>query len=120
MIRLPLDAYTFRGAHDRPDLVVELDEEGRGMVRLVVELEPGEVGSGKVAARPLVDQLLDSTDRDRPLSHAEILALVDEIVDLRRRLVQVDQTRAVDRDLLPDEARALAAMLTHFAGEAHR
>lgn len=105
MIRLPLDEYTFRSLPERPDIVVELEDEG-GRVSLTVEFEPGEM-------RPHV--------RRQTAEAAALPAeaqLTDEIAALREALDRID--RDVTRNLLPSEARALAAALVHFAAEAER
>lgn len=134
MIRLPLDAYGFRAPSERPDVVVELDEETRASVRLIFELEPREiVGSTKPYAEFTDDDgiaLASSVDEDPNV--VRIRELEAELEQAKRtlelrtdhrdhlleRLEQAAAERSIERELLPHEARALASMLWHYATEA--
>lgn len=125
MIRLPLDQH--RGGGTVPqEVVVELNEEGYA-VDLTIELEPGEVAPFLPAAtrEPDVlvmaegDELQMAQQRNRQLRE-NLELLRDELADLRKRIIDARDRADVSRRLLPDEARALAAMLVHFAAEAER
>lgn len=105
MIRLPLDGFSHVALNDRPDIVVDRDYES-GQVELTIEFEPNEM-------RPFVRR---QTPAAAALPAEE--QLTDEISALREALERID--RDVTRHLSPDEARALAAMLVHFANEAER
>lgn len=116
MIRLPID-------NSRADLTVDLDDDYRSSVRLVIELEDLEL-TGARRPNPAVDAIFgDETTggpKARRLTTEEGMILFSEVLDLRRRYEQLEREREVYRDLLPDEARALAAMLAHYADEAER
>lgn len=134
MIRLPLDQYSGR-RHPRPDVVVELDDE-YSRVHLTLELEENELGAPKTRSID-VDGALDrwkDEGRDAVLDRAgsregrstlpslttmlvDLFLLTDEVSRLRRL---IEGAREIDRELMADEARALAAMLVHYAGEVER
>lgn len=128
MIRLPLDL------HHRLDVDVELD--GDGFVRLALDLLEGELLGGPVKSWPELDHAdegiaLNGNDpedvqRRMAAEHAnrrlelELEHRAEEVAYLRARLEQVRTLPDLCRSFRPDEARALAAVLVHFAAEAER
>lgn len=119
-----------------PIHVEDLDE-GYG-VRLVVDLDANELVGGHRAneALELAETRLEvrksgvhylaleeplSDDQRRENAHleqADAELIVAELDRLRRALESVKNERSIWRELIPTEARAVAAALVHFAGEA--
>jgi hypothetical protein len=117
MFRLPLDGYSFRALPERPDIVVDLDHES-GQVELTIEFEPNEMrphSQSHPETESLITALAHQVDPAPPLGER---LLLDEIVRLRDALGRIDQD--VTRHLTPDDARALASMLVHYANETER
>lgn len=115
MIRLPLDSYGFRALPERPDIVVDLDHES-GQVELTIEFEANEMRP-HVRRDPLVDRFMKTIDEE-PRAVLGMATLASEIKALHEALDRIDDD--VTRRLNPDEARALAAALVHFASESER
>jgi len=125
MIRIPLSA------HGSPclNLTVELEEEYRSSVRLLFELGPNEL-VGRIpdrAPNPITDHAaFEEGDEVGPLALSlelarESLARETAYADrLRQALENVQNERDLWRELDPQEARELAAMLVHYAGEVER
>jgi hypothetical protein len=108
MIRLPLEYFSY--GTQRPAIVVTWNQDN-GTVDLSVELEPGEaVPNRKIPDLPSGDE----PTQDQMGRLDEIVEVLTEQLDAARNL------RDIDRGLTPDEARALASMLIHFANEAER
>lgn len=115
MIRLPLEEYGFRALPERPDVVVDVYAEG-ALVELSIELEAGEVTphyKRREGATVAIGRL-------HALSNDDGLELAGALFDAEEALARSRDEREVSRRLLPSEARALAAVLVHFAGEADR
>lgn len=117
MIRLPLDKYSYKGHAESPDICVDIDPEGGGLVRLTVEFEPGEFAPN-VKERESKDNRLVVGEIER--LRMELEATHNRAKAFEQALEQVRQEREVWRYLLPQEARELAAMLRHYAEEAER
>lgn len=60
----------------------------------------------------------DQRRENAHLEQADAELIVAELARLRRHLEEVKNERSIWRELIPTEARALAAALVHFAGEA--
>lgn len=123
-IRLPLDA------HSSPPLEIRVglpDDGIEATVHLELELHPNDfVGS---IPEPRVSTFVRETAyaegdevgplRDRIAELLELLEIEQEHAEkLRGRLESVKAERALWRELLPEEARALASMLWHYADRA--
>lgn len=125
MIRLPLDQHTTRGG-PHLEVIVDRNEEGYA-VEISIELEAGEVAPFLPPAtkEPDVltlqhgDELGNAQALNRQLRE-NIALLRDELADIRKRIAAASDRGTVNRQLLPDEARALAAVLVHFASEAEQ
>lgn len=92
---------------DHGPVVVGVITELPGMIGLSVVLEPDEiVVPEEPASAPPV-----------PSTYEGMVALVERLTD---RLEAVQHLQSIDRDLTPDEARAVAAVLRHGADEAER
>lgn len=134
MIRLPLDHYTHSSA---PELTIDVDEdpEGGGRVFLSVNLELAEclptskIKSSEDFEPVFVALALDGSLEGDALKVAElkdaledarlrIAAQKEEVAYLRELVEKAGELRAIDRELSPSDARALAAMLEHYATEA--
>lgn len=127
MLKIPLETYNTSAPSDA---TVELDDE-RGRVRLTIDLDPAEfVHRIPDFEEPVfvgaADRMAHEDERDHRIEvleeqNAELRQYRDALwhyaADLRGRLEAVKEERDLSRDLLPDEARSLAAALWHFAGE---
>lgn len=125
MLKIPLETYN---TSSPTDATVELDTEG-GRVRLSIDLDPAEfVHRIPEFEEPVFDHedRVHDPDLDPRIlrleeQNAELRqyrdALEEHAAELRRRLTAVKDERDLSRDLLPDEARSLAAALWHYAGE---
>lgn len=134
-LRLPLEFYSTSGAGPL-DLEVDLDDEG-GRVVLVVNVEPFEtLRTSRIrpssSFEPELPKIAEPMTYDAPELENRNRELVAALEDARRRIEarreEADYLRdllehvedSVDRHLLPEEARALAAALVHYAKEATR
>lgn len=134
MIRLPLDHYSSSSA---PELTIDVDEdpEGGGRVFLSVNLElfealptskikPSEHFEPELGADVLDGSLEGDALKIVELTHAledsrlRLLGRNEEVAYLRELVEKAAGLRAIDRELSPSDARALAAMLEHYAAEA--
>lgn len=120
-LTIPLDEYAMR-----TDLTidVELTDDG-STVELSIDLEPGEFASAvrPVVSMPPVASEAPDTEigqaRHALMRATRSLEVVETERDaLRDALERVREAQYVARRLLPEEARALAAALWHYAGEA--
>ena len=126
MIRLPLHGH-FITPHPE-GIVVGTEENGENTVTLTIELERGElVGRRHLpdeVDRPEVEDVVLSSAalwqhyRDRLLAYIAYLEACQLI--LTEQLKSAENETTVYRDLTPEQARALAAMLVHYAGEIER
>lgn len=128
MLKIPLDA------HGSPNLEItlELDEENRAFVRLNFDLGPNELVGRIPELEVPEDELRIELDGTGPEVELERLRLrVGTLeADLKRRdehaenlvrsLESIKAERSLWRELLPDEAREIAAGLVHYANEAER
>jgi hypothetical protein len=128
MIRLPLDAYaTLSPRERRPDIVVDLDDSGN--VSLVFELEPRElVGTYQLVedhVEPRGFPAVPDDPKEARIVELEtrleaLKAVIAHRDLLRSRLEALALAPSIDRELSPGDARALAAILEHYAREAER
>lgn len=129
MLQIPLDHHRNKGFE------VDVDDE-RGSVLLTLDLELGEV-VGPIREHPeplficvddepmpdVVDELTLLRWQVRRLDslveyqRERLEARCQEVAYLHDRLVDARCEHEISRQLLPDEARAVAAALVHYAGE---
>ena len=124
--------------HRRTTVRADVDDETRSVVNLSIDLERHELGNWR--ARPATLEAeratelgvtLQAVSDDDELGKAR--QKVDELTtrlerttnlaiayeeELKRAAEILDRIDVVDRTLLPDEARELAAMLWHYADRA--
>lgn len=124
MIRLPL---TCHGSPHYLEARVGLDEDAFSeVVRLELELgkhelvSPDVLGDGIRLAVLLEQYGPARVEANVVAEDRDLYTLTDEIRRLRRHLRTAAEERELRRELHPDEARALAAMLRHYAEEATR
>lgn len=125
MIRLPLHGHYL--TPDPPAIVVQTEENGESAITLTIELERGEL----VGTRRLPDEVNRPNVEDAALSSAVLWHYRDDLwayiayldacqAILCERLTAAENETSVYRDLTPAQARSLAAMLVHYAGEVER
>lgn len=117
---------TVLAQHKTPLHVGDDEDEGR-YVRLIVDLSKGETIAGHRRPTP---ELVGAIERVRalatvegPLAHpanADIELLLMDYDRLNHDREVTEEWSHIWRDLDPDEARAVAAALWHFAGEIER
>ena len=121
MIRIPLDAY---GYHDgrAPDIAVGWQYDSG--ISMDVGLEANQFVGSRTPTPGTDDDLITETKgwtvNDTPDRMDMVHCLAVEVLKLRRDLQSVRDETHLSRTLNADEARALAAMLNHFADESER
>jgi hypothetical protein len=129
MLKIPTENYTSPlGSTRYLEVVVDLTDEGAP--RLSLEIDPSEIVA---PVREFVEPTFEHADQAHdPDLDPRILRLEEQNAELRTyrdalqernayledRLADARCSRTLDRELLPDEARAIAAALWHYAGEA--
>lgn len=118
-IELPLEMFNFGGA-PRPAIRVEVDDAME--VSLTIDLEKHEFLNRSLRRTEILTDVIRAGDGiDEPVIANLQAALVKLAEDYDNLWAAVHETSdTVDRRLTANEARALAAMLTHFANESER
>lgn len=97
----------------QPTIAVSLGEEDQHLVALTIETEPDEIPirhRRDQVTRTAIEEARAARFWDPKLLVAEIDRMDSELAN----------PEVVGREMWPDEARALAAMLIHYAQEAER